>query len=638
MSSAGSGGVAVLAADRKARLAAKAAQAQKPIAASGASRPIEETPKAMQMREQPAQRSHATQPHPEQQQNTPSNTTSAGHTHTTQQNNTLPPKNTFHLQQPYYPAYTDDMDDMDATMYIDQGNALQLTRKAPPPSTGRSNQLAPASSRPAASRSPDWEDEVETFQASTPSAGLRSVPMHQEERSPTHVYSSAVAVLDSADEERRLDALRGRAARADESFDDHDLDYAESAPTPKAAPATGATGSSSWVDQQARSPGGLVSVRGRDEGRSDAAPSPVASPPPADSDDAHETQITDRTDDPNQPYLRGQHRTDREPAGNSAAGSSAQPASPTMEVNNARQVAYLHQMKLQREAIEQMNQKAASGSMTADEQRQMMMISKRPPLILDWSHVDPKELFNSAVPRGGWLQCRLIKRSSGLKAFLHPRYELYTEEHQGGLFLATARKSSKTKPNYHLTMEKFNKGEDKPIEKTSEMYAGKVAATLSRSDYLVFDSGFNPNKSSDSAFSKHPREEIGHISYKPHLSGKTPRKLAVLLPIMFPESHKDGYVSTEFKNEFLSSSSAYSHLWKSLKEAQQRARVPRAWLCLLNKPPRYHADTGNNTRQQLPRCISCHARAAMSMRSHLSVPSPVSFFSPLLSPPRPVCA
>ncbi len=208
----------------------------------------------------------------------------------------------------------------------------------------------------------------------------------------------------------------------------------------------------------------------------------------------------------------------------------------------------------------------------------------------------------NSLPRGGWLQCRLIRRSSGFANLFHPKYELYVEGHQGGIFLAAARKSSKSKPNYHLSFS-INK-----IEKTSASYLGKLQANLSRSDYVLFDNGYNPEKppskktlNANNTFNGKaiaPRSNLALISYKPHLTGKTPRKLAVLLPILLEEKTREeelkSLADTPFlKNEFISSSSAFSDLNSRLEVARSRFKDPSLpWTCLLNKPPKFHAESG----------------------------------------------
>jgi len=272
-----------------------------------------------------------------------------------------------------------------------------------------------------------------------------------------------------------------------------------------------------------------------------------------------------------------------------------------------RERQYQQQLALQAEQMQLLQIRMSRGELSQDEQRAAAMRQKRPPLILDWSNLDVNSFFNSALPRGGWLHCRLIRKSpssssssgsggggaggrlASLLSSNKTRYELWTESNQGGLFLVSAIKTSKTKPNYQFVSLQDATTE---VKKSSQHYAGKVSATMTRSDYIVYDAGFNPTKSGDMSFSQRAREQIAQISYKPHLSGKTPRKLAVLLPVLLKDSHRDAFVSKEYPNEFLSRSQAYAHLWKSMQECKRHARSPRAWLCVLNKPPRYHADTG----------------------------------------------
>lgn len=602
--SAVSVGVVSSASERRARMAAKAA---KPLSRSTLLQHDEARPIAVKQQPAGLQAAAAATPTQTEEQRR-GNTASAP---------ALAPALAQSSRYPSYPAYTDDMDDMDATMYIDSGvNALQLTRRPPPagaaPASLRlSSPIAspkgggagPAGASSTPARGQRWEDEVEAFQQMTPSVGARSVE-RMDDPSPSHAKHThrGVLTVDSAAEERRLDAARAKKDRAhanshdlehEESTSDAHLDDSFSHLSPAAspphrgqAPATVYAGSGSgWVLPQTRLDGSEAKSSDDQEGEE-----PIR-------EEENDARGYERDEGQSHAPKDDHHGIRPDPLhfpAEQAAGVEAAEEDPYEE-------AYQHQMRLQAEQAALIQQKLARNDLSPEDQRQLQMHQKRPPLILDWTRVATKEFFHSAVPRGGWVQCRLIKRSAGFASFLHPKYELYTEEHQGGLFLASARKSSKTKPNYHLSTDRPAKGDDKPIDKTSAAYAGKVAATLSRSDYVVYDAGFNATKSAaapvapssaSAAAQQQPREEIGLISYKPHLSGKTPRKLAVLVPILFASSNTNLHVRDVFRNEFLSTSSAYQYLWKQLQDAQQRSRVPHAWICLLNKPPRYHADTG----------------------------------------------
>jgi len=631
------------AAERKARLLAKA-HSQKPLGHNQLVALEQQTPAQQAQQQQPSQHNQHQQQHTvEQNAHGEDETVPAAAASSDQSSSVSVPAATAAAPGAHgFPAYSDDMDDMDATLYIDQdSDRMQLKNKTQlaqqhlqhlqtPHSHNhphRSHRFGAPQSPPPQHRLGDvGEDDVQTFQQLTPSVTPTAsrAPIGAGDFSPSSTgqqhHLQPVAVLDSAAEERRLDALKAKKERmrtrvgvAVDADAEHSPSPEPSPPRAAAAAAAAAApaaapvpGSAGWVDSMR-----LQQVQVR------AAPQ-RAHPAHSDEDEegggggaAQATQQATLQEDleSDQPYhqramqqhmqqhMQQLQQQQAEAAAAAAAAAATVNAGATTGATDQQAAAYQQQLRLQAELAQQTQIRLERGELSPEEQRAAAMRLKRPPLILPWQKLDPVSFFTSALPRGGWLQCRLVKRGGGFASFLHPRYELYTEEAQGGLFLAAARKSSKTKPNYHLSTDRSAKADsgDKVIGKDTPGYAGKVAATLSRSDYVVYDSGFNPARGSSSpgnAAGASPREELGHISYKPHLSGKTPRKLAVLLPILFPESHKDSFVGSEFPNEFLSSSLAYQHLWRALQDAQQRARVPRAWLCLLNKPPRYHADSG----------------------------------------------
>ncbi|CAD8074678.1 unnamed protein product [Paramecium sonneborni] len=157
-----------------------------------------------------------------------------------------------------------------------------------------------------------------------------------------------------------------------------------------------------------------------------------------------------------------------------------------------------------------------------------------------------KHFFLNPAQKGGMIQCTIKRDRSGMCRF-YPKYHLHISNGFSYLMSAKKRACNNTS-NYIISQSR----ED--MEK-SENFLGKVRSNFMGTEFVLYDSGLNPEKTKDP---QKYRQQLGIVQYESNILGtKGPRKMVVLLPNLNerdqlyefkPSNSKDGILKEYLNN------------------------------------------------------------------------------------------
>eukprot|EP01113_Clastostelium_recurvatum_P041545 TRINITY_DN6617_c0_g1_i1.p1 TRINITY_DN6617_c0_g1~~TRINITY_DN6617_c0_g1_i1.p1 ORF type:complete len:449 (-),score=86.48 TRINITY_DN6617_c0_g1_i1:30-1376(-) len=147
---------------------------------------------------------------------------------------------------------------------------------------------------------------------------------------------------------------------------------------------------------------------------------------------------------------------------------------------------------------------------------------------------DMHEFVIRPPPKGGMVQCRIVREKSGLDR-LYPHYSLFLEESNTFLMAARKRKKSKSS-NYLMSLARGASSRD------STSFIGKVRSNFVGTEFIVYDDGDAPDPSTEepgepTSSTNTIRQELASVIYSSNILGfKGPRKMTVLIPALKDDS------------------------------------------------------------------------------------------------------
>jgi len=137
--------------------------------------------------------------------------------------------------------------------------------------------------------------------------------------------------------------------------------------------------------------------------------------------------------------------------------------------------------------------------------------------------IEMKEFLLTPVPQGVWLECHIIRISTGITKFQR-KFQMFTDS---GVHLCSSAKRPwvKNKTSNYLISSNPN-----DLKNKGDAYVGKLRSNFLGSEFTAYGEGPNPKNVKNS---EDPRPEVGLFQYSSHLMGKKPkgpRKLTVVLP------------------------------------------------------------------------------------------------------------
>ncbi|CAD8058431.1 unnamed protein product [Paramecium primaurelia] len=157
-----------------------------------------------------------------------------------------------------------------------------------------------------------------------------------------------------------------------------------------------------------------------------------------------------------------------------------------------------------------------------------------------------KHFLLNPAQKGGMIQCTIKRDRSGMCRF-YPKYHMHFSN--GFLYLMSAKKRAcNNTSNYIISQSRDD------MEK-SDNFLGKVRSNFMGTEFILYDSGLNPEKTKDP---QKFRQQLGVVQYESNLLGaKGPRKMVVLLPNLNdrdqlyefkPSNSKDGMIKEYINN------------------------------------------------------------------------------------------
>ncbi|CAD8076104.1 unnamed protein product [Paramecium sonneborni] len=204
------------------------------------------------------------------------------------------------------------------------------------------------------------------------------------------------------------------------------------------------------------------------------------------------------------------------------------------------------QTDLNHETPEIIEQKDKNSEIQQMFQEQPKQTCPYPPALISIEMLHGKKYFLlNPSPKGGMIQCTIKRDKSGMSRF-YPKYHIHLSN--GFQYLMSAKKRAcNNTSNYIISMsrEDLEKGDN---------FIGKVRSNFMGTEFILYDAGFNPDKTKDQS---KIRQQLGIVQYESNILGsKGPRKMVVLLPkldereqlyVFKPINSKDGMLK-EFVN------------------------------------------------------------------------------------------